>query len=985
MRRLTRILLAGTSPLALAVLSSTAWAGCGTFGHQSGTVWNGQGACTIATTGGDLTQSVNPADPQATESRMLFTGWGDGAGSPLSITVGAGSGVVLDAGIPDAPYSAIVSVVRAGDMVSGISEINNSGTIAVKGGSSAGMFFNQNIDLTINNGTTAAGNGAAIRHDSDDAIRLNGYGNPEDEDPASEVTGDPSQNIPGDPSSSTNHNRANLTVNNGSANSSGYILSTSDAISTGNLSGNITVNNTQGEIRGWSALLLNTRGDIRVTNGDGIRAGILTGNPQGMNAPASAIVIGDPDDEEDGDVLLTPRSLTITNNRNSAIHTVGGDGAAILIQTTLAADENILTNNGTISAHGTGAAVDASYRTSGGELHVINNGTITGDIRLGRVADGDDLVFLNKGSLLNGSVIAPRAGEGNVTLGQSGSGTVRLNGDLGSATAPLHQINIVNDTTLELAGDSTLHYNWINISGDTVYDFKTHRMGITYYATGQGPTDEVTGTVTFKTTIDANARKHGYIVFASGTSSDGDHDNFEQLSTITPTVVGTVAPGSRYVIIQDTLGRTADVLPAVVNGGGYRWTVSQETGTGQTDSHGVSFGSGYTNFVITADRLNAAGVAGAAGGLNGAGIGALVSYAGSDPSLQALSQAVNNLTDAAEIRRAGAQLRPETTGNTAQASLGAVSSALSTVQVRSDAVRVASAGVGTGESGVSSGEVLRGLGVWGQGFGSTATQRERKGVSGYDADTYGLAFGVDAKLADPLRAGVSFAYARTGVDASGDRSGSGQDIDSYITSLYGTYTGTGWYVDGALTYGLHAYDGRRRLSIAGAPTQTLTAEYTGQQWGAKAEAGVPLAFGTVVVTPLASLAYNTLKQEDYSETGGAAALRVGSSSTDSIRSGLGGKVSARVATFGNWEVIPNARAVWHHEFNGSAPDQTSGFVAGGASFTTPGSDIAADHLTLGLGLDLASVRNTTLSAKYDADIADRYLSHSASLQLRTEF
>jgi len=42
-------------------------------------------------------------------------------------------------------------------------------------------------------------------------------------------------------------------------------------------------------------------------------------------------------------------------------------------------------------------------------------------------------------------------------------------------------------------------------------------------------------------------------------------------------------------------------------------------------------------------------------------------------------------------------------------------------------------------------------------------------------------------------------------------------------------------------------------------------------------------------------------------------------------------------------------------------------------------------LDLGIGLDLASVRNTTLSAKYDADLSDRYVSHTGLLQARTEF
>ncbi|GAB3447726.1 autotransporter outer membrane beta-barrel domain-containing protein [Insolitispirillum peregrinum] len=312
--------------------------------------------------------------------------------------------------------------------------------------------------------------------------------------------------------------------------------------------------------------------------------------------------------------------------------------------------------------------------------------------------------------------------------------------------------------------------------------------------------------------------------------------------------------------------------------------------------------------------------------------------------------------------------------------MGAVTQALSTIQVRTDAVRVASSG-----TGISSGETLKGLGVWGQGFGSTARQGERNDVSGYDADTYGLAFGADFKVIDPVRVGLSFAYANTGVDSTGDRTGSGQDIDSYIASLYGTYSGNGWYADGALTYGIHKYDATRHVAIAGAASQTLKASYDGQQVGARVEAGVPLAVGQAVVTPLASLAYNTLKQDSYGETGGSAALQVGSSSTDSIRSGLGAKVSARVATIGNWEISPNARAVWHHEFNTSSQDQTSAYVAGGSSFTTPGSNIATEHFNIGVGLDVASVRNTTVSAKYDADLADKYVSHSASLQLRTEF
>lgn len=371
-----------------------------------------------------------------------------------------------------------------------------------------------------------------------------------------------------------------------------------------------------------------------------------------------------------------------------------------------------------------------------------------------------------------------------------------------------------------------------------------------------------------------------------------------------------------------------------------------------------------------------------ASGQNASTLNAISNYTGSNSSMLSLSNAVNNLTSAAEIEKAGAQLRPEINGGTTQASLQAVNQALSTIQVRADAVRTASADA---ESGISSGETLKGLGMWGQTFGSYANQDRRENVDGYDATTYGLAFGADARVIDPLRVGLSLAYARTDVDADGSRAGSGQDISSYIASLYGTYTAKTWYMDAALTFGWHEYDATRLINIPGTPSQMARASYAGQQYGAKTEFGYPLEVGRAVVTPIASLAYNRLHQNGYTETGAAAALRVASSDTDSIRSGLGSKISATVGTLGEWNIRPNARVVWLHEFNGSAQDSTSSYVDGGSSFTTSGVKVAREHFNIGVGLDMASVRNTTISGKYDVDLADRYISHTGSLQIRTEF
>lgn len=721
---------------------------------------------------------------------------------------------------------------------------------------------------------------------------------------------------------------------------------------------------------------------------------------------------------------------TVTGASGQKTPTETNSGKGILVDTDVTGPVTI-TNRGTItggdggSNYGAGTAVDVG---SSGTIIVNNYGTLnagaagtsgvprialTFDLAgaaatfnnysggvlnggIGLSTHGDQINFY--GGTLNGSIYG-MATSGGAMNGTGAdiyfrSGTTTINGDIGKAfgtsftsqgqtayLGPVNSVTLSDGATMSFGQDAEIHAGAFSVSNGGTIDLGTSKITYNHYD-AMNVSESFSGTLYMKTTINANTGKHGYWIF---TKASGPVDNTmfsNGVPTFSPTVVGTVATGSKYIIIQDTDGRTVVNTPSVVNSGGYTWNVSTVTGAGETDTDGVSYGTGYTNIILTNSGSNAAG---SASGTNGAGVKAIASYSGSNAAMTELSNAVNNLTSAADIEKAGAQLRPSANGATTQAALGAVGQAVNTISVRTDSVRAASAETGGG-TGVSSGEMLRGLGVWGQAFGSTATQDRRLGVDGYSADTYGIAFGADAKVLDPLRLGLSFAYARTGVDDAGSREGSGQTINSYIGSLYGTYTANRWYVDGALTYGHHTYDGTRVINITGAARQTAKSSYGGNQYGAKAELGVPFAVGSgVTVTPLVGIAYNHLRQDGYTEKDAAAALTVGSSNTDSIKSSLGVKASSTVAQWREWNVRPNARAIWSHEFNTKAHDQTSAYVDGGSSFTNTGTDAASESFTLGIGLDLASVRNTTLSAKYDAGLSDRYVSHTGSLQARMEF
>lgn len=977
MRAFNRFLLAGTSHLAILVMGAGgAWA---------------VDATTVTTSGGSY--STTPGATSADENAEGVT-----AGTASAITVtGNGANVQVTGGT--------ISGGSGGNGGPGNSDQQNYVT-GGDGGDGNAIYVpltTQNASITI--GSTAIVNGG-----------VGGSGGSNNGQPGSGFAVD----IRG----------ANTTLNNsGTINggtSSGRFFG-AVAVSGEGAAIDATINNTEtGKIHGsggWAVVIaapgatLTNRGLIDTTSGN--RAIYVTDTTGATTIDNYGTIKGGDgqrtsetnsgqgilvEDNVSGAVTITNRG-TITGGNGGADYDAGtaidvGSSGAITVN-----------NYGTLNAGAAGASGNPRVALTfdlAGAAATFNNygGTLNGGI--GTSTHGDQINFY--GGTLNGSIygMATAGGAMNGTGADIyfRSGTTTVNGDIGKPfgtsftsqgqtayLGPVNSVTLSDGATLAFGQDTEIHAGASSIINGGTFDLGTHKITYNHYD-AMNVSESFSGTLYIKTTINTNTGKHGYWIFTKA-SGPVDTTMFSNgVPTIVPTVVGTAAAGSKYVIIQDTDGRTVVNLPSVVNSGGYTWTVSCVTGTGlsksgcsdgsgQTDTDGVSYGTGYTNIIITNSGSNAAG---SASGTNGVGVRAIASYSGSNSAMTALSNAVNNLTSAAEIEKAGAQLRPSANGATTQAALGAVGQAVNTISVRTDSVRAASADTGGSASGISSGEALRGLGVWGQAFGSVATQDRRLGVDGYTADTYGVAFGADAKVAEPVRLGLSFAYARTGVDDAGAREGSGQTINSYIGSLYGTYSASRWYVDGALTYGHHTYDGTRVINIAGAARQTAKSSYGGNQYGAKTELGVPLAVGSgVVVTPLAGIAYNHLRQDGYTEKDAAAALTVGSSSTDSIKSSLGVKAAATLAQWREWNVRPNARAIWSHEFNTKAHDQTSAYVDGGASFTNSGTDAASESFTLGVGLDLASVRNTTLSAKYDAGLSDRYVSHTGSIQARMEF
>lgn len=271
---------------------------------------------------------------------------------------------------------------------------------------------------------------------------------------------------------------------------------------------------------------------------------------------------------------------------------------------------------------------------------------------------------MESGSTLNGNINAQQADSGNVNVGAAGTGTATITGNIGASNLSIHNFGLANGATLAFGGTSQLYIANLSLfSGGGALNAGTYKIDIYHDDAHLRTTPEgSTQTLYLKTTVNSLTGQHGYFAF-SQTSTYGGAGARTLLNSgtpvIIPVVVGSVTQGSRYVIIQDTDGTAGFSTPTVSNSGGYRWTVSSVTGTGQTDTDGVSYGNGYTNIVITNAGSNAAGTA---TGPNGTAVSTLASYSGSNTAMQSLSNAVNNMTSDADKRFA-----PEVVSSVGQA------------------------------------------------------------------------------------------------------------------------------------------------------------------------------------------------------------------------------------------------------------------------------------------------------------------------------
>lgn len=338
----------------------------------------------------------------------------------------------------------------------------------------------------------------------------------------------------------------------------------------------------------------------------------------------------------------------------------------------------------------------------------------------------------------------------------------------------------------------------------------------------------------------------------------------------------------------------------------------------------------------------------------------------------ALASHFIGLTSEQQVSDAVTQTLPLFTGGTASATSSTLSGINRVIQARQGS-----------NSGLSSGdEPVAQDNLWIKTFGSWADQDERSGISGFDAQTQGLAIGVDGAFSEEARLGVAFAYANTNVDSSSHIAPQDAQIDTFQLIGYGSYalapdTELNFQIDA----GQNRNEGKRHMPFADA---TAKADYDSYSAHAGIGLGHTLHFSEAVsFVPSVRADYTWIGDESYKEKGaGALNLDVDSRDVEELIFSVDGKLNYSVTEA---TVLSANLGAGYDAINETSAISSAYAGAPGGVFTTRGLDPSPWLGRAGLGLSHTLDNGTEVSLRYDAESRSDYLNQGASIKARWAF
>jgi outer membrane autotransporter protein len=264
------------------------------------------------------------------------------------------------------------------------------------------------------------------------------------------------------------------------------------------------------------------------------------------------------------------------------------------------------------------------------------------------------------------------------------------------------------------------------------------------------------------------------------------------------------------------------------------------------------------------------------------------------------------------------------------------------------------------------------IGVWGGTDGSS-------GVGGMDFVLTGMIAGIDHVFSPTLLAGVAAQWTTDDVSFKGRVDDA--SIDSFEVGSYVSWGDTRLYLNVNTSFIWHDFGTARLL-----PDGIAFGKYNGTTWSAYAEAGRIFETDDLRIQPILAASFAQLDSDAYNEFGTSGTLlAVDKAGFTSFKTMVGSRFAMPIGLESGRKMVPEARAVWSHEFADDRSSFTAEIQSVPGRFTVSGQRYARDTFILGVGLTAPLSDEASLSLDYDAGINPDIVTHTMSAGFRLKW
>ena len=283
-----------------------------------------------------------------------------------------------------------------------------------------------------------------------------------------------------------------------------------------------------------------------------------------------------------------------------------------------------------------------------------------------------------------------------------------------------------------------------------------------------------------------------------------------------------------------------------------------------------------------------------------------------------------------------------------------------------------SGGINNANQGISSGDMLDDAAVWVQGLYNKSKLNNTSKAYGYDADTYGAAFGLEKYVTKATKLGAGYAYNSTDID------GHNRDTDVHTSTLfaYGEYKPNNWFVNGIASYGWSDYSETKHSTV------DVKSKYDVNTFGLQAMTGydinLPQAF---TLTPEAGVRYARIEQDGYVDDAGQSVK----SHKGNIWTGVAGaKLSKSFAADNGMIFKPELRLAATYDLKNDKGN-TLVTLANGTSYSVQNTSLKRFGVEVGAGVTADLSDNVELSMGYEGRFRSHYQDHTGLINAKYKF